>query len=70
MAKEPTIPKVKAKASKPVKSGIVKRTPVKTSPAKRSPTKLESSTMERDVVFLWKCIKLSNSFKVSICQMS
>ncbi|OQD67071.1 hypothetical protein PENPOL_c004G02469 [Penicillium polonicum] len=57
MAKEPTTPK---KATKPVKTGIVKRTPAK---AKIPPANV-SSTIDRDLVFLWKCVKMSTGMKI------
>ncbi|CAI7631846.1 unnamed protein product [Penicillium viridicatum] len=57
MAKEPTTPK---KATKPVKAGIVKRTPAK---AKIAPANA-SSTIDRDLVFLWKCVKMSTGMKI------
>ncbi|CDM34750.1 unnamed protein product [Penicillium roqueforti FM164] len=64
MAKEPTTPK--AKATKPVKTGgIAKRTPVKASPAKASPARISLAIIDKDVIFLWKCIKTS-SMKASI----
>ncbi|KAI1837100.1 hypothetical protein DTO013E5_3335 [Penicillium roqueforti] len=59
MAKEPTTPK--AKATKPVKTGgIAKRTPVKASPAKASPARISLAIIDKDVIFLWKCIKTSS----------
>lgn len=59
MAKEPTTPK--AKATKPVKAGgIAKRTPVKASPAKASPAGISLAIIDKDVIFLWKCIKTSS----------
>lgn len=64
MAKEPTTPK--AKATKPVKTGgIAKRTPVKASPAKASPARISLAIIDKDVIFLWKCIKTS-SMKASV----
>ncbi|KAJ5407190.1 hypothetical protein N7465_008474 [Penicillium sp. CMV-2018d] len=57
MAKEPTTPK---KATKPVNAGIVKRTPAK---AKIPPVNV-SSTIDRDLVFLWKCVKMSTGMKI------
>ncbi|KAG0158586.1 hypothetical protein Pdw03_4778 [Penicillium digitatum] len=56
MAKEPTTPK---KAIKPVKAGILKRTPVKVSPAKTS-----STAADKELVFLWKCVKMSSGMKI------
>ncbi|KOS47895.1 hypothetical protein ACN38_g1211 [Penicillium nordicum] len=58
MAKEQTISK---KATKPVKAGIVKRTPAK---AKVSLAKVPYSTIHRDLVFLWKCVKMSTGMKI------
>ncbi|KGO75617.1 hypothetical protein PITC_050470 [Penicillium italicum] len=57
MAKEQVTPK---KATKPVKAGIVKRTPVKAFPANAS-----SIAAEKDAMFLWKCIKLSSAVKIN-----
>lgn len=64
MVKEPITPK---KATKPVKAGIVKRTPVK---AKVSLANVSSSTIDRDLVFMWKCVKMSTGMKVSVSQLS
>ncbi|KAJ5535183.1 hypothetical protein N7527_001437 [Penicillium freii] len=57
MAKEPT---TQNKATKPVKAGIVKRTPAK---AKIAPANV-SPTIGRDLVFLWKCVKMSTGMKI------
>ncbi|KAJ5207936.1 hypothetical protein N7449_002315 [Penicillium cf. viridicatum] len=58
MVKEPITPK---KATKPVKAGIVKRTPIK---AKVSLENVSSSTIDRDLVFMWKCVKMSTGMKI------
>ncbi|CAI7573404.1 unnamed protein product [Penicillium discolor] len=49
------------KATKPVKAGITKRKPVK---AKASLANISSPHIDRDLVFLWKCIKMSTGMKI------
>lgn len=56
----------KAKSDKPVKAGVSKRSPKKTSPTKASPSKAPTAGVDRDLLFLWKCIKLSGGLKVSV----
>ncbi|KAJ9487258.1 hypothetical protein VN97_g6076 [Penicillium thymicola] len=58
MTREPTTPK---KATKPVKAGIVKRSQVK---AKVSHANVPHSPIDRDLVFLWKCVKMSTGMKI------
>lgn len=64
MAKESTTPN---KATKPVKAGITKRKPVK---AKASLANVSSATIDRDLVLLWKCVKMSTGMKVSVSELS
>ncbi|KAJ5184439.1 hypothetical protein N7491_007696 [Penicillium cf. griseofulvum] len=58
-SKEPSTPK--AKATKPVKGGIVKRTPVKVSPTKAT----SGPTIDKNLVFLWKCVNMSTGMKIN-----
>lgn len=54
IAKESTTPN---KATKPVK-------------AKASLANVSSATIDRDLVFLWKCVKMSTGMKVSVSELS
>ncbi|CAI7608260.1 unnamed protein product [Penicillium glandicola] len=54
MAKDQTTPTL----PKSAKAGVAKRTAVKTSPRKAS-----FAHVDKDTMFLWKCIKLSPGFK-------
>ncbi|OQE47197.1 hypothetical protein PENCOP_c001G05941 [Penicillium coprophilum] len=56
--KDPSTPK--SKGTKAAKGGVVKRTPVKSSPVKGS----ASTIPDRDLVFLWKCVKMSTGMKI------
>ncbi|CAI7631949.1 unnamed protein product [Penicillium crustosum] len=60
MAKESTTPN---KATKPVKAGITKRTPVKAK-ASLALASVSSPNIDRDLVFLWKCVKMSTGMKI------
>ncbi len=66
MAKESTTPN---KATKPVKAGITKRTPVKAK-ASLALASVSSPNIDRDLVFLCKCVKMSTGMKVSVSQLA
>ncbi|KXG50638.1 uncharacterized protein PGRI_044050 [Penicillium griseofulvum] len=50
----------KAKVTKSTTGRVVKRIPVKTSSAKTTP----GYVPDKDLVFLWKCIKMSTGVKI------